>query len=190
MSLIDQTYFTGRLNIPNSDKDFVLERLQYFIDDLEPKFLTDLFGYPLYSLLAVEMQAEEDDSLSSYSTRFDRLINGYEYTRQDTRLHKWNGLFFIRDSVKVSLIANYIYWHWLKDQNSQTTGLGENATQAQNATLVSPTIKMNQVWNEMSDMVQQLYCFMQSNRNDYQEWTESNWVYRKRLFAPQNQFGI
>jgi uncharacterized protein YggL (DUF469 family) len=190
MSLIDQTYFVGTLSIANTDNVAILERLQYFIDKYEPELLQDIFGYELYKLLAAELQAEEDDSLSSYSTRFERLVNGCEYDGMDGRLKKWNGLFFMLDSVPCSLIANYVYWHWLKDQSTQTVGLGEAATQAQNAVLVSPMIKMNRVWNEMSRTTQELCYFLQSNRNDYPEWVDSNWVGRQRFFAPQNQFGI
>lgn len=192
MALIDQTYFVADLQVANTSNDAILERLQFFIDKYEPELLQDILGYPLWRLLFLELEANEDDSLATLSTRFDKIVNGVEYIGQDDKLHKWRGLIFHNEegNLKQSMIANYVYWHWLKDQNTQTVGLGEVATQAQNAILVSPMKKMNRAWNEMSRMVAELFYFLQSNRDDYPEWTDTNWILRQRFFAPQNQFGI
>lgn len=191
MSLIDSTYFVGDLNIPNTDKDYVLERLQYFIEKMERQLLQDILGYELYKPLVAAFDQAEDDSSYTYETRLGNILNGTEYTGQDSRLHKWKGLVYVTESeVKGSLIANYVYWHWLKDQTTQTTGLGESATQAQNSTLTSPTIKMVKVWNEFAYQVQELFYFLQSNQLSYPEWTSFYKMAAARIFAPANQFGI
>lgn len=192
MSLIDQTYFVADLQIANVDNDSILQRLQFFIDKYEAEFLKNVFGYELYSLLFVELEAKEDDDSYVYSTRFENIINGIEYTGTDNRLHKWRGLTFQNEegNVKQSCIANYVYWHFVKDQNSQSVGLGEVKAQAQNALNVSPAVKMARAWNEMSTMLSELYYFLDANRETYPEWVNDNHIWRQRQFAPVNIFGI
>lgn len=196
MSLIDETYFVGDLVIPNANSTnqagvAVLERLTWFIEKYEPIFLKDLLGYDLWKLVDTQITQEEENSPATPLPRLDRIINGYEYTGQNAKVYKWRGLIFTEGTTKQSMIANYVYWHWLKDQVSQTVGLGESATQAQNATLVSPTIKMNRAWDEISRQAMELNYFLQSNQTDYPEWVLNyNRIASLRFLAPQNQFGI
>ena len=190
--LIDHTYFKGDLQIANTDSDSILQRLQFFITKYGAEFLKNVFGYELYSLLLLELEAKEADNSYVYPTRFDNIINGVEYTGTDNLLHKWRGLIFQDDneSVKQSCIANYVYWHFIKDQNSQSVGLGEVKAQAQNALNVSPAVKMARAWNEMSTMLSELYYFLDTNRETYPEWVNDNHIWRQRQFAPVNIFGI
>lgn len=87
-----------------------------------------------------------------------------------------------------SPIANYVYWHWLKDQTTQTVGLGEVASKSENAQLVSPATKMVRAWNEMSEWVEELYYFMQTSYADYPEWQFGDSNFSK--FRKTNMFGI
>lgn len=96
----------------------------------------------------------------------------------------------IAGEVKQSMIANYVYWKWIKDQVSQTTGLGEAATQAQNAMLVSPTTKMVTAWNEMARMVSELYWFLQANAEVYTDWNYQGMLGLRSYASQVNQFGI
>lgn len=189
MSLIDETYFVGELNIPNTSTVAILERLHVFIEKYEQQFLQDLLGYELWKLLDTQITQEEENSPATPLPRLDTLLNGSEYTDQAGKLRHWRGLVF-NDGTPRSPIANFVYWHWMKDQATQTTGLGEAATQAQNATLVSPTGKMIAAWNDMRKQIAHLHYFLQSNQDDYSEWVGwAKWP-MYMLAANVNQFGI
>jgi hypothetical protein len=87
-----------------------------------------------------------------------------------------------------SPIANYVYWHWIKDQNTQTVGMGEVSSKSENAINVSPATKMVRAWNEMSDWLSDLYYFMQTNYQTYPEWRFSDSYWSQ--FRKTNTFGI
>lgn len=192
--LIDTSYFAeGEVGVPNLGRTEEDERLQYFIDIMVPQFLIDLFGYPLAKPLMAELQAQEDASGSpaSLSSRFDKLVNGTEYTGNDGQLRKWNGLIFVQGAVKRSPAANYVYWHWLRDKQKQVTGLGTQAAKSENSWLVSALSQLATVQQQMSRMVNELYYFMLCNYSaDYPEWTSQARVTMLAFFKPSNQFGI
>lgn len=187
MSLIDETYFIGELSIPNVSNVAIAERLQFFIDKYEKQFLQELFGYELWKLLDIQITQEEENSPATPLPRLSDLINGVEYTDNGGRLRMWDGLI---SSGPKSPIANFVYWQWIKDQATQTTGLGEAATQAQNAVLVSPAVKMVSAWNDMSKQVVSLWHFLNSSHEEYPEWVQSEKWNMYLLAAKVNQFGI
>lgn len=92
------------------------------------------------------------------------------------------------DDLK-SPIANYVYWHWMKDNTTQTVGLGEVSSKAENAAVVSPSTKMVRAWNEMSECITELYRFLDTNYSVYTDWNSGADVWR-RDFRPTNVFGI
>lgn len=190
MSLIDETYFVGDLNIPNTATPAILERLQWFIDKYEKELLEDLLGYELWKLLDIQITQEEENSPATPLPRLASLLNGVEYTDGGGMLRKWRGLVYTQGGSPRSLIANFVYWHWIKDHATQTVGLGEVATQAQNAILTSPVVKQVTAWNDMSKQVQELWYFLNTLQADYQEWVGwSKWP-MYLLAAKTNQFGI
>jgi hypothetical protein len=68
---------------------------------------------------------------------------------------------------KESLIANYVYYWYMRKEASQTTTIGEVATKAENATRTNPGAKMARAWNQMVEWVHELYCFLETRRSDY-----------------------
>lgn len=192
MSLINETYFIGELDIPNTNRTDVVERLQFFIDKYEEKFLTDLLGYELYKNFKAGVTAYP--ILSKWSS----LRDGGEYT-YNGRLTKWNGL--IQSNIPSSMIANYVYYHWMRNEVTQSTGLGEVSTKSENAVRVSPSGKMTRAWNEMVEQVWKLVAFLDTNVSDYTGWnwygdTESQYqagysrARLKDMFYPINSFNL
>lgn len=88
----------------------------------------------------------------------------------------------------LSPIVNYVYWHWMTDDTTQTVGLGQQASKVENAIQVSPATKMVRAWNEMSEWVSEFHRFMITSQADYPEWLQANHNYNK--FAKTNVFGI
>lgn len=189
MSLIDQTYFVGDLTIAGRNKPEVAERLTLFIEKYEDEFLRDVFGFSFYKALKSQWA-----NYPTVDQRWLDLFDGKEY-EYSGRSKQYRGLLFENTDgfssgtgQMMSPVANYVYWHWLKDQTTQTVGLGEVSSKSENASLVSPATKMVRAWNEMSEWVDELYYFMQTNYADYPEWKFGDSDFGK--FRRTNTFGI
>lgn len=177
MALIDESYFVGELQIVNTDKTHILERLENFINKYELEFLRDIMGYDLYKAYTAGIAVNPPD------VKWTNIKAGVEYTGSDDRLHKWEGL--------AKPLANYVYYWWQKDQDTQTVGLGEVKTKGENSVNVSPIRKMVRAWNEMSDQVSSLYYYLNSNPDTYTEWRDYPYRYRTRIsYRRVNEFGI
>lgn len=180
MFFIDATYFVGELTVPNSDKPEVLQRLTLFISKYEPLFLQKLFGYPLYK--AFSAVAPPTDQ------RFLDILNGKEYTDFQGRLQKWKGL--VIPSLTQSCIANYVYYWYRRNSATQTAGIGEVVTQAENSRNDSPRKKMSSAWNEMHTWVIQFCQFMEATQvadpTIYPEWTLADEHAALQTFAFMN----
>jgi hypothetical protein len=179
--LIDETYFVGAINIPNTDKIAVLERLTYFIEKYEPELLKALLGYGLWKLWEVDPE----------EVPFDGITLGAEYTDYAGRLQKWQGL-TITDGTDspYSLIAYYIYYHWMRDQASQTTGIGEVKSKGENSDPASPVLKMVNAWNEMSAWIYDLTTFLNRSQETFPEWDPALYCRIRDQFRPINRFDL
>lgn len=158
MSLIDKTYFVGELNIPGKADQSIGQRLDWFIEKYETELLEDLLGYDAYLSFTNDGAAE----------RWTDLKNGKVYTYY-TRTHKWKGLLNV-DNQR-SLIANYIYFHWMRDQATVTTTSGEKKTKAENSDNASASFKVIRAWNEMCEQIAQMFYFLHANPVTYPEFT-------------------
>ena len=271
MSLIDNTYFNGERNIPNTAYDGVDTTLTNLIAVREKEFLIKLLSYQLYKLFVADI------ALPTPSQRFTDILFGTDYTNSRGELDRWNGLvsittpqqtlsvsvggssdiFFtvdvttgapasgantyvnanlanttykvvqrgygfleplkidnsnvgtanilinssggftllngftfsandtymitdISNSINVSNvpivaipdspIADYVYYYWLKQQHTQTAGIGEVKPQGQNSKPVSPKHKAAKAWNDMVEKSFKLYEFLKLNSTVYPEY--------------------
>lgn len=151
MALIDTEYFTGDLFIPKMDYPEVSERLEPFIEKYEEKFLLNLLGYELQELNDAD------------------LINGVVYTDAAGRSYKWKGLLIASDPPQ-SPIANYVYFHWMRNETTDSSGVGEVINKTDNATRTNSVDKQRKAWNEMVDMLRPMRHFLQTNRITYPMW--------------------
>ncbi len=189
--LIDETYFVGRLSIPNTSKDYVLERLTSLIETLEPQLLEDILGYPLYKVfIAGTEDFNPESSNSTIEDRFMEIIEGAEYTDCNDKLRKFKGLLFEDGTTPRSPIANYVYYHWLKDNATQTTGVGEATAEAELADVASPAVKMVEAWNEMSKWISDLLAFLYDKKETYPEWSDEDRYCTLQKFRSINTFNI
>jgi hypothetical protein len=179
MPLIDKSYFVGELNIPNTGQLEVEDSLNHFIKKRETEFLRLVLGYPLYKAF-----------LAGYSAtaKYQDLLNGKEYTDTNGLVQKWDG--FRQKEAKQSIVANYTYFYWQKDQATLSAGVGEVKPKAKNAVIDSPANKMIRAWNEIQPRVKELFAFIKANREAYPEW-DSNSEYQVLMkLKPINRFGI
>lgn len=87
-------------------------------------------------------------------------------------------------TMKRSPIANYVYFHYLRDHQSDATATGVKKD-TDEGTLVSPELKMVCAWNDMVSMNDALFRWIDSNRNEYPEWS-----YEVFLLSKINIFGL
>ena len=169
--IIDITYFFEDIQIGQLSEQSVQDKVILLIQQTEPKILKGLLGYETYKLL----MAENPES------RFVDLKNGIEYTDKNGLLKKWEGL--AQPTLKISLIACYVYYKYQRNQVTTTSGTGEGKTQTQNAIPISAMDKMASAWNKMVSLNKELYCFLNAKKDVYTEWY--NWVTKE---GPNSEF--
>lgn len=162
-TLIDSTYLNGKLSLPQKTFASVSNRIIWYIDDLEKKFLQELMGYELWKAF---------DAGHVGTPKYTEMKTGKEYTNPAGKLVKWDGLIRVTGSSKKSPIANYVYYHILSDNYTQTTASGEKKTDSENSVEAHPKLKLSQAWNEMVMMNWEFVQFMEDHPEDYPEFLD------------------
>lgn len=274
MALIDKSYFFGDLEVAQKSQSTVEAALQWFIDEYEPKLLTELLGYELYRDFKAGLQVDP------IADKWLDLLYGKEYTNRQGTLTKWGGLLQVADimnpgtyypddieiiisgaligattytnsflvgksfrvvqrgfgplgsditinsngftlnegvfidqsryyieftapvplptpvdvtpgTAKKSLIANYVYYWYSRQQATGTTGTGEKELAAQNAINASAVTKQMNAWNKMVDWVRDCREFLLTNDDDYPQYTDTvGQCNVSEVYAYKNSFGL
>jgi hypothetical protein len=91
---------------------------------------------------------------------------------------------------KASLIANYVYYWYMRNNHTQTASTGETKGKHENADTASMSVKLTRAWNEMSAGVCELVDYLDARKDDYAEWADQDvWCMLKK-FRPINEFNI
>ena len=213
---IDISYFVGKIDIPNTDVpgEGGANALELFIKQGESDFLSRFLGVKMY------LELLSNTTFASPITGtgvWNDLIQGVEFTDSvgiDNVCEGLTGQFVYASSgFKRSPIANYVYWEWMRQNSTQTVGIGEGVVQAENMRMVSPAPKMVRAWNEMVDWLWILHDYLVINKADFPNYiglefqplscpTYWNSAYpnyhvdkenlnsNQRLFIKQNNWGI
>lgn len=183
MALIDASYFVGELNIPNTSKPGVSERLTHFIAKREEELLRSLLGVELHEAYKAGIAVAEPDQKWK-DLRDGKVYDGYGI------MYKWMGLRVA--ATKESLIANYVYYWWMRDKTTITTEVGEVDVEADKSTAKSNSkAKQCRAWNEMVKWNRELVKFLDVNRATYPEWDRASCLQdRYNLLKSINVLGI
>lgn len=73
-------------------------------------------------------------------------------------------------NLKTSFIADYIHYHYLLVNRSQTTGAGQQVLVGENSQTVQNFSKRIDSWNSFCLKVSNLYRFLQDHKADYPTW--------------------
>jgi hypothetical protein len=121
-----------------------------------------------------------------------RLLGGKIFSNGDTYFYKVATLSLNTHTgaVKKSFIANYVYYHFMRNADTATTGAGEVKSKAENSTPVSPAQKVCSAWNELSQWICDMIQFLDKHRDTYTGWSYQNTSQLKRKYGPINIFGI
>ena len=120
MSIVSSSDFQGEITIGQLEHRDVKANLNLFIEKYEPEFLDMLLGENLA----------------------EKLKDGLAEVTPDA---KWSTL---ADKVRLAC-ANYIYFHYMRDDVTSSTGAGEVIEQTDNAKRTTPHMKLVRAWNEM-----------------------------------------
>lgn len=185
MTTIDLTYFFDQIVI--ADKDNNSDSVLRFVNELEPKLLTDLMGYALYKEYKTGIAAVTPDA------KWLAIRDGKEYTVSG-KLVKWNGLIFKEGpdgdtQSKKSLIANFVYCDWIANNRTVTTSAGEKIANVSSiAANTNSKSKIVKAWNQMVDWNKSFIDFLYFNSADYPEFT--NHEVPCYLLNKQNSLGL
>lgn len=213
MSLIDTSYFVREINVPISSNVALNSALTESISAYEEEALKLLLGYKLYKEMKTAVDAydaamltydpEGEEAEPVLEERWDKLINGDEFTfdlNGETIEEKWIGL---KNASKVSLIANYVYFMYRRNNASQFNGQAETVGVSENSTPVSPRHKLVGAWNKFVDLfgdTEGCYETMPLLASDYRHINAYPSAYNYLLanassysgwkFAPQHKMNI
>jgi len=168
MSFTNPLYFFGDINIPVGSNLVTENTLTSYIARYEPEILDKLLGYELRRLTSGET-----------SQRMTDLIEGKEYTvsfnNRDQKV-KWNGF---QNSVKISLLSDYVYYWWQRINNVHTANVGSVKPRQENSMVANPNQQVGNAWHRMRELygypgqsilAPSAYNFLKENEDDYPEW--------------------
>jgi hypothetical protein len=211
--IINEAFFQRKYQTPNSAEAGSIDNnlLTQLIDEKARLFIQDALGYELFK--------DFDDNVTNGDLdvgapqKWKDLVNGVEYTLNG-KLFKWNGLKYEEGAFKGSILTPYVYYYWLEENLSITTGMGQVVGTSKNATGVNSGQKMVTIWNEMVQLNQyDVLCNNQPIRyniggvmfTDWFKTQESNYVSlikfltdketdypdaNKKVYGYKNQLGL
>ena len=194
MYIIDDTYFQAPkreiANLNEADSRSFVE-LEQLIDEkcrlLLLSFLTVEQFTELDGFLTDGLFPEETEDIPQ---KWIDLVNGKTYEKDGISLI-WNGLIYSKGTAKNSLLADYIYYHWLIDQASYMTGTGDSKANPKGAKSVNPTQRIVRVWNDFVGQYQYTCFFREVSLLKF--LSDNDEIYpneNRELFTVQNQFGL
>jgi hypothetical protein len=152
MYLIDDSYFTGKINIPNGSTEYngsTIEPIDDYINKYGRMFMRETLGNVLFKDLNLNLT---DGELNSNATaKWVNLINGKEYVKNGTT-YTWQGIKGGCDLYKDSVLAYFVYLNYF--EITYFTGFSLASTEAKNATVINPSNHMVEVWNDFVNLYQ------------------------------------
>lgn len=128
-NLIDEQYFWGNLTIPNLTQKRI-------------------------GVAQMQTQANVNDDISKYikiyQKKYLEMMLGKTLAESIT-VEKAKEI-FVDSDLLLSPLANYIFFHWMRDNASANTPTGEKKMSVANAINISSSGRISRAWNEMVDM--------------------------------------
>lgn len=149
--IIDTSYFkTKGVFIPNavaqpsigSNTPTSILKLQQEIDEKEYELLLSFLGFEQTTELLAQFESDGTWKTSALQ-KWKDLVDGLE---------EWKGLRYTIGTKKISLIAFYVFFYYLKDDFSTYSTTGIQVTQSENALSQLPNEKQTTAWNKFVNM--------------------------------------
>ena len=153
--IINSSYFQNKsVFIPNSivnpslggNSPDAITQLDMEIAEKEHELLIAFLGQE--QTIELLNQFETDGAWKpSALQKWKELVDGVTYDNK-----KWNGLRYTIGGKKISLIAYYVFFHYLKDDFSTYTTTGINVARSENSVTQDPNGKQVNAWNKFISM--------------------------------------
>lgn len=161
-SIISDLYFIRNLTIAQISQQPVLSSINDLIAINEPDLLIALLGVDLYNAFQAGLLEDPIDP------KWEALLNGGEYLDRRNQKCIWHGL--ANDSRKTSVIANYVYYNYMKQTASWSAGVGEVLPTMINGSRFAGANKMVTAWNDMVDSNLAMIAYLNQHKETYPEW--------------------
>lgn len=163
--LIDSTYFVNKINLAQVGNSLGLADVNNFIAQYEEQYLRCVLGPELYAAFIDEVSGSgvTDDP------RYVDLLRGADFMH-NSRAYHWTGFVPLPPAIKVSPIANYVFYQYVENKITDFTLIGEVQSDTDNNRTVSPVDRLVDTWNRMVDMNLTLRNFLQANKTIYPEY--------------------
>lgn len=152
----DKTFFIGELTIANKAVPAVESNLNSIIAVREPEYLKKVMGLAMYRAFM------EGLSVESPAQKWLDIKDGCDFNDECGNLREWPG--FV-NATKISPIANYVYYWYLRDQQTYTSGVGEKSSDSQNAKDADPILKFMRAWNTCAELTETLQLLLASKKD-------------------------
>ena len=155
MYLIDETYLTREMYTPNTgggvDISSASNKVAEYIDKYARLLLQNALGNVLFAQL--DGQILEGNLKSDADQKWKNLVNGVTYNYFGES-YTYKGLLTIEGAFKDSVLAYYVYYHYLVDNLTQKTSIGETISSSINSTRANSSPKARRVWNKYVELYQ------------------------------------
>lgn len=155
MYLINETYLTREMYTPNTgggvDISSADNKVAQYIDKYARLLLQNALGNVLFAELDVHIL---DGNLKDDAPqKWKDFINGVEYSYSG-ETYTFKGVLSTEGAFKESVLAYYCYYHYMKDNFTQTTSFGESVSSSVNSETVNGSSKLINIWNKYVDLYQ------------------------------------
>lgn len=178
MYIINETYFQApKREIPNlneaDSRSFV--ELELLIDEKCRLLLLNFLTFEQFS------------ELNSYLLNglFPAITTGIPQKWTDLVIGKgnWKGLIYSKGTAKSSLLSDYVYYHYLIENVSYMTGIGDTKASSKGAISVNPNQRAVSVWNEFVEQYHYLLHYLNDNNVLFPNEN-------RNVFTVKNQLGL
>lgn len=156
--IIDTSYFQYQpLRIPNAIPQISIQQntpsnndeLLAAITNMEYQLLINALGYEQYNELMSQFEVNGDWKVSALQ-KWKDLIDGKD---------EWRGVRYSVGTYKHSLIAYYVYYQFLLNDQVYYTTTGLQRANSENSNTVIPNSQLTRIWNQFVIMYQGWYNY-------------------------------
>lgn len=176
MFIIDDSYFTGKINVPNVTEynGSTVEAIDDYINKYGRLFMRETLGNVLFKDLMLNL--DNGELKTDASQKWVDLINGKEYTKNG-ETYTWQGIKGGCDLYKDSVLAYFIYLNYF--EITFFTGFSLASTEAKNSTVINPSNHLVEIHNDFVSLYQGSYTYnpieyFYSNEVIFRDYYHSN----------------
>lgn len=143
-----ETYISNAVAQPSigSNTPSAAAQLQMEIDGREYELLVSFLGTEKADELLAQFETNGNWKPAALQ-KWKDLVDGVTYA---SGTKKWNGLRYTIGTKKISLIADYVFFHYLGDDYKQYNTTGNQIAKAENAVSQMPNVAQAKAWNRFA----------------------------------------